>query len=65
MTTELLLMEKGAIDVSGTESDNTHISLKCGGYMSVKESPFDGLTILPSGNIQISGRTFPFKDKDL
>lgn len=61
MTTELLLMEKGAIDVSGHDSDNTHIKLKCGGYMRVEESPIDGLNILPSGKVQISGRTFPFK----
>lgn len=53
-----LLMHKGAVDVSGSHTDDTHIGLQCGGYMTVEESPIEGLKILPSGNIQISGKTF-------
>lgn len=53
-----LLMHKGCVDVSGTQADNTHITLECGGKIVVGEAPVEGLKILPSGNIQISGRTF-------
>lgn len=56
-----LLVDKGTIDVDGTSTDNTHIELACGGYIKVQESPVDGLRVLPSGNIQISGHTFAFK----
>lgn len=58
MTTNVLLMEKGAISVSGDDLDNTHINLNCGGYIKIGECPVDGIRILPSGNIQISGWTF-------
>lgn len=52
-----LLMHKGAVDLSGTSLDNTHIELACGGYIKVEESPVEGLTILPSGNIRIGSKT--------
>lgn len=59
MNGKVLLMEKAVIDVPATEKDTTHIDLDCGGSISIKESPMEGFSILPSGNIQISGKTFP------
>lgn len=58
MTGSTLLMHKGVVDVEPGDSDCARVSLECGGYIKVEETPIDGLTILPSGNIQISGRTF-------
>lgn len=55
-----LLMEKGAIDVPTSQSDSIRIDLDCGGHISIEDSPVDGLRILPSGKIQISGKTFSF-----
>lgn len=65
MNGRTLLMYKSAVNVPNSQCDQTRVTLKCGGYIDVHESPIDGLRILPSGNIKIGSQRIQIKDKDL